>query len=99
MPSGHTVTAFAAAVTLGWMAPRLRWSLLGLALLVGISRVVISSHYPSDVIAGAGLGVASAIVLRRAFALRGLGFRWTPTSLRLRGAGRVWPALISPSRP
>ncbi len=98
MPSGHAVSAFAMAVSLGWMAPRLRWPLLGLALLIAISRVVISAHYPSDVIAGAGLGVASAIVLRRAFALRGLAFRWMPTGLRLRGAGRVWPALISPSR-
>ena len=99
MPSGHAVTAFAMAVSLGWMAPRLRWPLLGLALLIAVSRVVISAHYPSDVIAGAGLGTASAILLRRAFALRGLAFRWMPTSLRLRGAGRVWPALISPSRP
>jgi undecaprenyl-diphosphatase len=99
MPSGHTVTAFAAAVSLGWMAPRLRWPLLGLALLIAISRVVISSHYPSDVIAGAGLGTACAILLRRAFALRGLAFRWTPTDLRLRGAGRVWPAFVSRSRP
>ena len=99
MPSGHAVSAFAMAVSLGWMAPRLRLPLLGLALLIAISRVVISAHYPSDVIAGAGLGTACAIILRRAFALRGIAFRWTPTSLRLRGAGRVWPALVSPSRP
>ena len=99
MPSGHAVTAFAMAVSLGWMAPRLRWPLLGLALLIAVSRVVISAHYPSDVIAGAGLGVFCAVLLRRAFALRGIAFRWTPTSLRLRGAGRVWPALVSPSRP
>ena len=99
MPSGHAVSAFAMAVSLGWMAPRLRWPLLGLALLIAISRVVISAHYPSDVIAGAGLGTASAILLRRAFALRGLAFRWTPTGLRLRGAGRIWPAIVSPSRP
>ena len=99
MPSGHAVSAFAMAVSLGWMAPRLRWPLLGLALLIAISRVVISAHYPSDVIAGAGLGVFSAVLLRRAFAVRGLAFRRTPTGLRLRGAGRVWPALLSSSRP
>ena len=99
MPSGHAVSAFAMAVSLGWMAPRLRLPLLGLALLIAISRVVISAHYPSDVIAGAGLGVFSAVMLRRAFALRGLAFRWTPSGLRLRGAGRVWPALLAPSRP
>jgi undecaprenyl-diphosphatase len=81
------------------MAPRLRWPLLGLALLIAISRVVISAHYPSDIIAGAGLGVACAIVLRRAFAMRGLAFRWTASGLRLRGAGKVWPALLPSSRP
>ena len=98
MPSGHAVTAFAMAVSLGWMAPRLRWPLLFLALLIAISRVVISAHYPSDVIAGAGLGVASAILLRRAFALRGIAFRWTPAGPRLRGAGRVWPVLFKAPR-
>ena len=94
MPSGHSVSAFAMAVALGWMAPRLRLPLLILATLVAISRVVISAHYPSDVIAGAALGAASAIMLRRAFALRGLAFAWTPEGPRLRGAGKVWPALI-----
>jgi undecaprenyl-diphosphatase len=98
MPSGHAVSAFAMAVSLGWMAPRLRWPLLTLAVLIAASRVVISAHYPSDVVAGAGLGAASAIMLRRAFALRGLAFRWTPSGLRLRGAGRVWPGLASAFR-
>ena len=97
MPSGHSVSAFAMAVAIGWMAPRLRWPLLFLALLIATSRVVISAHYPSDVIAGAALGVACAIVLRRAFALRGLAFRWTPAGPRLRGAGRVWSALVKVS--
>ncbi len=99
MPSGHSVSAFAMAVSLGWMAPRLRWPLLVLALLIAVSRVVISAHYPSDVIAGAALGAASAIMLRRAFALRGIAFRWTAEGPRLRGAGKVWPALIKASRP
>lgn len=95
MPSGHSVSAFAMAVALGWMAPRLRWPLLILATLIAISRVVISAHYPSDVIAGAALGAASAVMLRRAFALRGLAFRQTAEGLRLRGAGKIWPAIVS----
>ena len=98
MPSGHAVSAFAMAVALGWMAPRLRWPLLILALLIAISRVVISAHYPSDVIAGATLGAACAIMLRRAFALRGIAFRWTPEGPRLRGQAKVWPTLIKPQR-
>ena len=97
MPSGHSVSAFAMAVSLGWIVPRLRWPLLILAALVAASRVIISAHYPSDVIAGAALGVACAIMLRRAFALRRLAFRWTLDGPRLRGAGKVWPALVKPS--
>ena len=32
-PSGHTVTAFAVALSIGWFAPRWRWPLLGVAAL------------------------------------------------------------------
>ena len=98
-PSGHSVTIFAMAIGLAYMVPRLRYWLLAVAVMVALSRVAISAHYPSDIIAGAALGAGSAVLLRRLFAMRGIAFRWTPTSLRLRGAGRVWPALVSPSRP
>ena len=61
---------------------------------MSLSRIVISAHYPSDVIAGAGLGIGSAILLRRLFALRGIAFRWTSNGIRLRGDGLVWPKLL-----
>jgi len=59
-PSGHAVLTFAAAGAL-LLAPlprRLRWSALLLAALVAASRVVVGHHWPSDVLAGAVLGVA-----------------------------------------
>ena len=60
MPSGHAAGAFAAAVAVGLVHPRLRWPLLALAALVALSRVWLGVHYASDVIAGAALGSAVA---------------------------------------
>jgi undecaprenyl-diphosphatase len=58
MPSGHASTAFAAALAVGLVHPRLRWPLLALASLVALSRVWLGVHYLTDVIAGAALGTA-----------------------------------------
>ena len=57
-PSGHSATAFAAAVVVGFAYPRLRLPLLALAALVALSRVYLGMHYWSDVLAGSLLGVA-----------------------------------------
>lgn len=92
-PSGHSVTAFATAVALAFMAPRFGKALILAAVLIGASRVVTGAHYASDVIAGMALGVATVIFMRRAFAARGIVFRERPAGIELRGAGLVWPAL------
>jgi undecaprenyl-diphosphatase len=56
-PAGHAATAFAGATLLTYVAPRL-WPLFGgLAAAVAFSRVYGGVHYPSDVLAGAAIGV------------------------------------------
>ena len=55
-PSGHTMTAFCSAVILG-QAYSIEWLTLPLATLVAYSRIYNKRHWPSDVIAGAGLGI------------------------------------------
>jgi undecaprenyl-diphosphatase len=65
MPSAHAASAFAAAVAVGLLHPRLRWPLVALAALIAFSRVWLGVHYPTDVIAGAALGAVVALVLWR----------------------------------
>lgn len=63
-PSGHTSLCFATATTLTLMYPR--WYVMVPAYLwaagVGYSRMYIGAHYPTDVVAGAILGTACAVL-------------------------------------
>ena len=55
-PSGHTLHAVAFTGVAIAYYPALVWLLLPFTLLVGISRVVLGLHYPSDVIAASAIG-------------------------------------------
>lgn len=56
-PSAHATSSLAAVVALGRVEPRLRPALLGLAALICLGRPYLGVHYPSDVAAGAALGL------------------------------------------
>ena len=73
-PSGHATTAFAALVAIGMIWPRLGPFMWAYALIIAASRVVTLQHYPSDVVAGALVGVVGAWLVRDWFATRRLGF-------------------------
>ena len=56
-PSGHACNVFGAAAVVAWFAPALRIPVFLAAGLGGLSRIVRGSHFPTDVFAGAVLGV------------------------------------------
>jgi len=74
LPSGHATTAFSVLVAFGTLWPRARAVLWIYALVIAASRVAVTAHYPGDVLAGAVVGAVGAIMVRRYFALRRLGF-------------------------
>jgi undecaprenyl-diphosphatase len=62
-PSGHAATSFACAAVLSAFAPRWRVPFFVLATLIALSRLYNGVHYPTDVLAGAILGVLTALLL------------------------------------
>ena len=62
-PSGHTTNSLACAWVLFRKAPK-KWGVaaLVLAILISLSRLYVGIHYPTDVMAGAVIGIGSACV-------------------------------------
>ncbi|WP_327306707.1 phosphatase PAP2 family protein [Streptomyces sp. NBC_01298] len=64
-PSGHSASAFAFTAGVALESPLWGAALAPVAASVAFSRVYTGVHYPSDVLAGAALGVAAGVVVRR----------------------------------
>ncbi len=79
MPSNHALDYFAAATVVAATFRSRWWTVcgFGVALLVGVSRVYLGQHYPSQVAAGASLGIAWGFV----------GARFANRRLRLTARG------------
>lgn len=86
-PSGHAASAAAFAAGLALESPRWGAAVAPLAAAVAFSRIYTGVHYPSDVLAGAALGVGAA------FAVRGLA----PTRSQLPAPAR--PLADAPALP
>ena len=78
-PSGHTTSAFCLACLLAYFfpTPRVQVAVLVLAWGVGLSRIMQAQHFPLDVLAGAMVGTAAALVVRDVF----FKWRWPTTTL------------------
>ncbi|MFH1732012.1 MAG: phosphatase PAP2 family protein, partial [Planctomycetota bacterium] len=57
-PSGHATVMFAIAFVLARRFPRFRFAAYLGAAAIAATRVLLNKHYPSDVLAGAALGLA-----------------------------------------
>src|SRR5690606_38928251 len=67
-PSGHSAAVGALFGALALLAPRYRPLFALGALTIGVSRVVVGAHYPSDVAAGLLLGLWTATIMALLFA-------------------------------
>ncbi|OOG64696.1 phosphatidic acid phosphatase [Sinorhizobium sp. A49] len=70
-PSGHSTAAGAFFGVFAILLPKLRSFFFALALVIGISRVIVGAHYPSDVAAGLLLGLWTSLMVAFLFAKRG----------------------------
>lgn len=83
-PSGHTATAFCAAILIGYISKSPKWTVITLilALMVGYSRIYLLQHFLVDVAAGAIIGCFTAYFVWRVYESNQTP-DWTNKKLRL----------------
>ncbi len=70
-PSGHTMNGITAALTLYFIDKRMGIPAMIVAVLIAFSRMYNFMHFPTDVLAGAVIGVISAVLVNYIFIKRG----------------------------
>jgi membrane-associated phospholipid phosphatase len=69
--SGHAATAFSLAAALSVLYPNGRLFFFPAAIVTAASRIILTSHFLSDVIFGAYIGVAGVYLLKEFFDHKG----------------------------
>lgn len=64
-PSGHTTASFTIATTLALNISGAWLLVYILATIIGISRIYLAVHYPTDVLAGIIVGVGSSLIVHK----------------------------------
>lgn len=97
-PSGHTAASFAVATVLAYHFPKGKMLWFGLAAFVGTCRVITGSHFPTDVLGGLLVGIATGLAI--VHAPHTLKFLSTNPRTRSPLAGHgLWPDVDSCSAP
>lgn len=68
-PSNHTASAMAMSVVLATIYPQAAATFWTLGILCAALRYILDAHWPSDVLGGAALGYATAILVMQAMHL------------------------------
>jgi len=87
-PSDHATAAFAIAFAVLAFSRRAGAGFLAAATLIGLSRIALGVHYPTDVLAGAGVGWAAALLVTT------LGRPWVTRIVTL--LGRLSDPVLAP---
>ena len=66
-PSGHSCAALSMALALATNLAVLGWVALALAIFVGVSRVYLGFHYPTDVFAGFTISTVAFLLVNTFF--------------------------------
>ncbi|MER8752999.1 phosphatase PAP2 family protein [Mesorhizobium sp. M1050] len=83
-PSGHATTMGAVFGVALLLFPRRWYIALAITACIASTRVFVGAHYPSDTVAGFGLGCAFALACGLLFARLGFIFRPMPSGLPVR---------------
>ncbi|MBB3660511.1 membrane-associated phospholipid phosphatase [Rhizobium sp. BK650] len=77
-PSGHSTTVGAFFAAFALLFPRYRVPFIACAIWLGMTRVMVGAHYPSDVIAGLAFGAWFSLLTAIVYARYGLLFKLCP---------------------
>lgn len=77
-PSGHATTVGALFMTLALLMPRHRLLFLVLAIWFSMTRVMVSAHYPSDILAGTVYGAWFTLMMAIVFSRYRIVFKIAP---------------------